>query len=268
MMLRIAVLLAVLFVAAAPAVAQPPGCTPGGVVLQVLPDTPIAPGTPIQVSVTGDPGDFVLLFQGPNLGSTTLSFGPLAGTTICLATPFFPIPLGMIPASGTKMVMLPTGFFTPSGSTRNYQAVTFTPMSPTPAPDTSNLDSITFAGPTTCTPGNVMLSVTPDVPVQPGDTITISVTGTPGSFVLLFSGPHPGATTLPFFGGGTTICLDFPFFAVPFGMIPASGTVSHSHMVPASAPLPLNITRHFQALTITPPMPVTIDTSNTDTLQL
>jgi len=250
---------------AAPAGAQPPPCTPGGVTLQVLPDTPISPGTPIQVSVTGNPGDFALLFAGPNLGSTTLSFGPFSGTTVCLDFPFFPLPLGMIPASGTKMVTLPTGFLTPSGSTRHYQAVTVTPMTPMSG-DTSNLDSVTFTGPTGCTPGSVGLTITPDVPVQPGDTITIDVTGTPGSFAILFSGPNPGATNLPI-GGGTTICLSFPFFAFPFGMIPPSGTLSHSHMVPAGAPLPLGMTRTFQALTVAPPSPATFDTSNTDTLQ-
>jgi len=231
-------------------IARGQGCTPGGVGLTVTPDTPIPPGSPVTVSVTGTPGAFVLVFRGPNLGSTTLPGpGPLAGTTICLASPFLPIPVGSIPPSGTRTVMLPTPFSAAAGSMRHFQAVTIA-MSPSGATvDTSGTDSVTFGPPgppPPCNPGPIGLTITPDVPVQPGDTIVRTVTAPAGSFVLLAAGPNLGSTNLPFLN--VDLCLGFPFFPHFAGMVPMSGTLTHQHTVPPNAPLPGNLTIHFQAI--------------------
>ncbi|HET6203531.1 MAG TPA: hypothetical protein VFI25_12095 [Planctomycetota bacterium] len=253
-----------------PSSARGQGCTIGAVVLSVTPDTPVPAGAPVTVSVTGTPGAGVLVFRGPNAGATTLSGpGPLSGTTICLNSPFAVVPIGWIPPSGTRTVQMPTPPNAPVGSSLNFQAVTIA-MSPTGAVvDTSGTDSVTFVAPPPpppCTPGPLGLTITPDAPVQPNDTIVRTVTAPAGSLVLLAGGPNPGSTNLPF-GGGLNLCLGTPFFVHFFGIVPASGSITHSHTVPPGAPLPGTMTITFQAIAFSfSSGTLSVATSNTDTL--
>src|SRR5262249_53170393 len=142
-----------------------------------------------------------------------------------------------------------TPFGAPVGSSLTFQAATIAPSPTGPVVDTSATDSVTFgppAPPPPCTPGPIGLTITPDAPVQPGDTIVQTVTAPAGSFVLLAAGPNLGSTNPPFMN--VNLCLGFPFFLFPFGMVPASGTLTHQHTVPSTAPLPGNMTINFQAI--------------------
>jgi hypothetical protein len=272
---RYAGTLGIAAIVAAAVVAQT--CPTGSVVLTV---TPNATNTQLAVSVTGTAGAGVLLFQGPHTGQSTLGGnGPLANTVICLGTPFFPFPIGHIPAGGTLTLNLPAPPI-PPGATVNFQAVTIA-LSGTPSPgsppptatvDTSNTASFTRPAPPPpgpCTPGSVVLNITPDTQVTPGSTITMSVTGTPGAFVMLAASHALGSTSFPHLPN--PLCLAMPLASLPFGVIPTGGTLTHSHTVPATATLPGNVTIYFQAITVVwtagTTMP-TLDTSNTDFLML
>ena len=239
-------------------------CPQGQVGLAITPANPVA-GTAIQITITGTPGAAITLFNGANPGQTTLSGpGPLNGTVICLNAPFRHHHLGQVPPSGTKTVPFPTPPGIPAGGTREYQVVT---VSPGPTVDTSNTVTLTFAAPPLCVPGNAVLSVLPDVPAQPGDTITVDVTATVGSFVMLARSPHAGSTPLPF--PNLTLCLGMPYHLRLMGVIPTTGTLTETHSIPTNATLPGNATIHFQAVVISiSGGNLTIDTSNTDTLLL
>jgi len=242
-------------------------CPQGNVVLTVTPSA----SNLLAVSVTGTPGASVVLFRGHDLGQTTLSGGALNGTVLCLATPFIPIPLGQIPTGGTKTISAPS--LVPIGSTVHFQAVTVVHSLSGSAitVDTSNVASFTNQPPppTPCTPGNVQLTVTPDGQVQPGQTITVSVTGTPGAFVVLAASHSLGSTPLPFLS--SPLCVGWPVVPLPFGVIPTSGTLTRTHTVPTGATLPGNVTIFLQAVTASPSTTggmLVFDTSNTDSLML
>lgn len=240
-------------------------CTVGTLGLTITPDSPVSPGSQITVCVTGNPGSLVILYRGPNPGETTLS-GLLSGTTICLDPPYLPIPIGLIPTSGTRTVNLPTNPFASVGSSYTYQAVTLS-YSGGLNVDTSGTDSITFSSPgppPPCNPGTLGLTVTPDVPLQPGDTVVRTVTGPPETYVLLAFGPTLGSTTIPYIN--VTLCLDFPFGLIYFGEIDASGTLTKQNMIPPSANLPGNVTIHIQAYSFAYSGGFTFDTSNLDSL--
>ncbi|MGH7150228.1 MAG: hypothetical protein ACREIU_06005, partial [Planctomycetota bacterium] len=116
-----------------------------------------------------------------------------------------------------------------------------------------------------CNPGPIGLTITPNAPVQPGDTIVRTVTAPAGSFVLLVHGPNLGSTTLPFLNAN--LCLGFPFGIHFFGMVPASGTLTHQNTVPLTAPLPGNVTIQFQALALSMTGgSLSVQTSNLDSL--
>ncbi len=251
-----------------PGAAFPQGCPQGMVVLDVQPDSPVPPGSPVAVSVTGTPGALAILVRGPNAGQTTLPGpGPIGGSVVCLAPPFDGTPLAPIPPSGTLAVPVPMPP-APPGTVFQLQALTLAP--PTPTVDTSNLDSVTIGPPPPpppCSVGSAQLAITPDGPVQPGDTIAIAVTAAPGSLVLLAMGPQPGATPLgPF---PIVLCLGMPFEFHPAGVIPPNGTLLLQNQVPPNAPLPGNVTIFFQAFAVSVSSGVfTINPSNPDTLTL
>jgi hypothetical protein len=219
----------------------------------------VSPGELVTVVVTGTPGARALLFSGPSMGQTTLG-GPLA-TTLCLAAPYRSLLLGGLPHSGTRSFTVRTPHFAPIGSQLHYQAVTLAHGRMT---DTSPLASVSFVAAGPCLPGSVVLDIQPDVPVQPGNTVTISVTGTPGAHVLLFTSHNLGSTSVR---GAFTLCLDPRISVRAFGTIPAGGTLSHSFTVPAGAMLPGNRTLHYQAVeVVTDPSGRMFDTSNLDML--
>ncbi|MCI0588044.1 MAG: hypothetical protein L0323_14525 [Planctomycetes bacterium] len=240
-------------------------CTVGTAGLTVTPDTPVVPGSQITVSVTGNPGAYVLVFRGPNPGATTLP-GFFGGATICLDSPFLPIPIGSIPSSGTKTVQLPTNPNAAAGTSYTYQAVTLS-YSGGLNVDTSGTDSITFSSPgppPPCNPGALGLTVTPDVPVQPGDTIVRTVTGPPDTYVFLAFGQNLGSTTIPYIN--LNLCLGFPFGVSFMGEIPASGTLTKQNTIPPSATLPGNVTVSIQAFSVSYSGGFSFDTSNLDSL--
>ncbi len=248
----------------------PPTCTPGAVQLAITPNNP-TPGSQFSVTVTGTVGANALLFFGPNTGATQLpNPGPLHNAVICLNAPFQSFALGPIPAAGSRTVNIPTPPNAAVGSTLNYQAVTVAPGATpqTATIDTSSTVAVTFAAPPPpppCTPGTVQLVITPDVPVQAGNTITISITGTAGAHLILAESRNLGAATLPQNAG--TLCLAMPYHASFLGVIPASGTYTQSHVVPPNANLPGNLTVYYQAVTVTGSGQThTYDTSNTDSL--
>jgi hypothetical protein len=107
--------------------------------------------------------------------------------------------------------------------------------------------------------------------LNPGETITISVTGaTPDSATLLVAG-HAGSTTIQLPGDDLLLGVDVPFVVVPLGMTDASGDVTFMASVPADFPaawIP-NDTFTLQAVTIgfsssSPPFAFCV--SNTATL--
>jgi hypothetical protein len=259
---RLAAALSLSAIFAAVVMAQ---CPQGDVVLTV---TPSATNATIDVSVTGTPGAGIVLFKGSDLGETTLTGWLLNGTVICLDTPFLPIPLGQIPSGGTKTVTLPV---ISSGAMVHFQAVTLESSGfwMPPTVETSNTASFTPPPPPPCTPGNVQLVITPDAPVQPGNTITISVTGAPGALVLLDVSHAFGSTPVPFLPA--PLCLELPIAPLFFGFIPSGGTLTRTHTVSMNAMLPGDVTLFFQAVTLDPATPGTLpefDTSNTDSLML
>jgi hypothetical protein len=168
------------------------------------------------------------------------------------------------------MIAIPAPPVAP-GATVNFQAVTATMPAPgTPSTiDTSNTASWTRPlppPPPPCAPGNVQLVITPDVQVQPGNTITVSVTGTPGALVVLVMSHALGSTPVPALP--SPLCLGSPLVTNHVGMLPAGGTLTLTHVVPPNATLP-GVTIFFQAVTVAMPTSgntPTFDTSNTDFL--
>ncbi len=247
----------------------PPTCNPGAVQLAVSPSNPPA-GTPVSVTVTGAPGAHVTLFRGAAAGATQLNGpGPLSGTVICLNSPFNAIPFGTLDANGTKTANVPTPPNVAVGATWTFQAVTSVGAQQSATIDTSNTVTVTFAAappPPPCTPGALVLAITPDVPVTAGATITTAVTGPAGAHIFLAESHQLGSTSLP--GSTLSLCLGMPHFLHPLGVIPAGGTLSLSHVVPVSANLPGNVTVYYQAVSVSggPGQAHTYDTSNTDSL--
>jgi hypothetical protein len=247
----------------------PPPCTPGAVQLGVAPAS-VPPGAPVTVTVTGTPGAGVILFFSHALGSTLLPGpGPAMGPVICLGQPMH-APIGQIPPSGTRTIQFPTPPGAPIGSSLHYQAVTIAPAQPAPVVDTSNVATVTFTAPPPpppCVPGAAILTITPDVPVQPGNTISVSVTATAGSLVVMARSHALGSTSFPFLTN--PLCLAMPIDADFFGVIPAGGTLTQTHTVPPNAILPGNVTIEFQAVVVAASGGVLVfDTSNTDFLML
>ncbi len=247
----------------------PPSCTPGAVGLSITPANP-SPGQQMTVAVTGTPGAIATLFSAPATGASVLGgMGPLTGAVICLAFPFHSMPLGPIPASGTKTVTLRAPLNAVVGSTIHYQALTAVGGSPTTTPtiDTSATVPVTISPlppPPPCTPGTVSLVITPDVPVQAGNTITTTVTGTPGAHVLMVQGKSLGASMLQ---NNTTLCIAAPYHVHPLGTLDASGTLTRSYVLPPFVPLTGTQVWFYQAVTATGTgATLSFDTSNTDSL--
>jgi len=257
-------LVLILALSSTPLAAQ--GCPTGNVVLSGAPMMPVPPGTFVPLTVTGTPGAGLQVFTSAMPGQTTLMGpGPLNGVTLCLAQPLHHHPAGHNAPSGSRTIHVRVPYGAPAGAMIHVQVVEIAPSSTGPVTDTSNVVTITVGSTPPCNAGNVVLTITPDQPVQPGDTISIDVTGTPGAFAVLVSGPHPGSTTLPF--GNLTLCLGLPFETRLLGVIPAGGTLSQQHNVPPGAMLPGTITVHFQAVTLDPTGGMlTFDTSNLDSL--
>jgi hypothetical protein len=71
----------------------------------------------------------------------------------------------------------------------------------------------------------------------PGGTVTLTATGTPGLSVFLFVATAPGeALVRPF--GPLFFDLAFPWIAVPFAVIPGSGSIAKDAPIPPSFPVP------------------------------
>lgn len=241
------------------------GCPTGTVGLTVTLSTA---GQHMLVSVTGTPAAHAVLLHGPTLGQATLPGGPLGGTVVCLAAPFSMTQLGQIPPGGTLTTQFPAPPV-PPGATIHFQALTMAPPQP-PTVDTSNTASVTvpqLPPPPPCAPGAVQLTILPDVQVQPGNTISISITGTPGAHVHLLRSHALGSTPVPSLP--SPLCLAQPLSIMFTAVIPASGTLTMTHVVPPSATLPGNVTIWFQAVTVAQaPGGMAFDTSNTDFLML
>jgi hypothetical protein len=72
--------------------------------------------------------------------------------------------------------------------------------------------------------------------INPGETVTVSVSGaTPDSLTFIAIG-DPGSTTIPFPGGGLVLGLESPFLLLPLGVTDASGDVSQSATVSLNIP--------------------------------
>jgi hypothetical protein len=243
-------------------------CPTGSVGLMVALSTSSAGQHVLHVSVTGTPAAYAVLLHGPALGQATLPGGPAGGTVVCLAAPFGMTQLGQIPPGGTLTTQFPAPPL-PPGATIHFQALTMAPPLP-PTVDTSNTASVTVPQPPPpppCTPGAVQLTILPDVQVQPGNTISITITGTPGAHVHLVRSHALGSTPVPVLP--SPLCLAQPLSLMFTAVIPASGTLTMTHVVPPNATLPGNVTIWFQAVTAAQgPGGMIFDTSNTDFLML
>jgi hypothetical protein len=73
--------------------------------------------------------------------------------------------------------------------------------------------------------------------VNPGQTVTIDVTGaTPESITILAIAKDPGSTTLNFGPFGTLVLdLDSPFIPLPIGFTDAAGDLTWAVSIPANA---------------------------------
>jgi hypothetical protein len=170
--------------------------------------------------------------------------------------------LGPIPHSGTMTVRLHAPNLPPN-TAFHYQAVTVALTQPQPTVDTSHPASITIGSPPPpppCVPGAVVLAITPTNPT-PGQPLSVSVTGTAGAVVQLFSSTQQGTTPLP---NGAVICLAPPFGSMFLGHIPPSGTLTAQVPTHPWNPPPQ---LHYQAMTTAPGTPhPTVDTSNVVTV--
>ncbi|HZT56908.1 MAG TPA: hypothetical protein VFA35_11830 [Burkholderiaceae bacterium] len=66
-----------------------------------------APGSTLSISVRGAPMSLAAVAVGQTAGSTVIDLGSLGSLTLGLATPFVPLPLGIIDASGSASVSIP-----------------------------------------------------------------------------------------------------------------------------------------------------------------
>jgi len=123
-----------------------------------------------------------------------------------------------------------------------------------------------------CPGATAALAVTPDTPIQPGDTITFSFDGPANAAVFLAIGTTEGSRTIGPFGQipEFTLCLDRPAL-IPVGHTDSGGHHEFSMKVPAAADFPKSITLHLQAVFFSftwgrGKFSIAIETSNTDTI--
>lgn len=130
--------------------------------------------------------------------------------------------------------------------------------------------------PAQCSGGTGTLTVTPNGPVSPGDTISLNSCGPTSAIALLAVSETAGSTTFPGMGPfpSITLCLAEPLIVLPLGFTGSSGCAGVDFTVPAGATLPGNVNLVLQGLFIdfsfTPPMnfAITVETTNTDSLSL
>ena len=125
------------------AVTLGPACTAGSVTLDVQPDVPVTPGTPITVDVTGAPGARALLARSLTLGTTPLGH---LGVDLCLGGPFQMARLGRLDPSGALQHVFPNtaGAGLPAGTTVHFQVLTLDRSTGGVVADTSNLDALVW----------------------------------------------------------------------------------------------------------------------------
>jgi hypothetical protein len=130
--------------------------------------------------------------------------------------------------------------------------------------------------PAQCSGGTGTLTVTPNGPVSPGDTISIQSCGPTSAIALLAVSETAGSTTFPGMGPfpSLTLCLAEPLILLPLGFTGTGNCAGVDFTVPAGAQLPGNLNLTLQGVFVdfsfTPPMNfnITVETTNTDSLSL
>ena len=72
--------------------------------------------------------------------------------------------------------------------------------------------------------------------INPGQTVTVDVTGAPANAMTFLLVGDAGTTTIPAPGGGVTLGVEFPAFIIPLGITDSNGAASQSATVPANIP--------------------------------
>lgn len=233
-------------------------CTTGGVGLAVGATGPVAPGDAVPIAINGVPGAEVILVLGPQPGTT---LGP-GGAVLCIAPVIGAANLGPIPFSGILNAVVPA-IGNPGGVVL-YQALTVMPGPAGATVDTSNVAGVPIGLPPCQHSNSIGLAVHPDMPVQPGDTLTFAVQAPPGSFALLAYAANLGQTPLV---PGLDLCLGMPLDVAILGAVPSGGIIAAQSTVPPNVMLPGNVTLYFQAIALVATSAgLALGTSNLDLL--